>query len=191
LAGDDAREVPMKRSEINAAVRQAARAFARHGWALPPRPRWDVTDFGLGDFERFGLVLVNLAEEGEYCEKIMYARRGQVTPEHHHRSKKEDIICRWGRLAVHIHGDSPAQLKVNGEPREVPPGDTLVLDAGARVTLTRNVAHSFWPESDYALIGEVSTANDDLHDNFFADPEVGRFSDIDEDEPPEVTLVSD
>ncbi|MFW6107588.1 MAG: D-lyxose/D-mannose family sugar isomerase [bacterium] len=183
----------MKRSEINAAVREAMAAFDRHDWALPPNPRWDVTDFGLGDFARWGLVLVNLAEQPEYCEKLMYARRNQVTPRHHHRAKKEDIICRWGRLAVQVHSDSPGpvRLLVNGEERAVPPDEPLVLNAGERITLTQEIDHSFWAESDYAIIGEVSSANDDLGDNFFANPEVGRFSEIEEDEPPLVRLVSD
>ena len=82
----------MKRSEINSVIREAAAAFVRHGWTLPPHPRWDITDFGLDDFGRVGLVLVNLAEQPEYCEKLMYARRRQTTPRHHHASKKEDII---------------------------------------------------------------------------------------------------
>ena len=40
------------------------------------------------------------------------------------------------------------------------------------------------------LIGEVSTVNDDLTDNVFAEP-IARFSDIEEDEPPVHLLVSD
>ena len=181
----------MKRSAINAAVREAAAAFERHGWALPPHPRWDVTDFGLGDFDRSGLVLVNLAEQPEYCEKIMFARKDQVTPPHHHRAKKEDIICRWGRLAVQVHAEAPVRLLVNGEERRVPVDRPLILCAGERITLTPGADHSFWADSEYAVIGEVSTANDDVHDNYFADPEVGRFSETDEDEPPLVRLVSD
>ena len=65
-------------------------------------PRWDVTDFGLGEWQRYGLVLVNLAEEPEYCEKLMYARRGMTTPWHYHLKKKEDIICRSGCLVVYV-----------------------------------------------------------------------------------------
>ena len=60
----------MKRSIINTLVRSAKTCFVAHGWTLPPSPRWDVTDFGLGDWQQFGLVLVNLAEEPEYCEKL-------------------------------------------------------------------------------------------------------------------------
>ncbi|HEY5228050.1 MAG TPA: D-lyxose/D-mannose family sugar isomerase, partial [Opitutaceae bacterium] len=56
----------MRRSQINRAYRDALACFARNGWALPPSPRWDITDFGLGDFDRHGLTLVNLAAEPEH-----------------------------------------------------------------------------------------------------------------------------
>jgi len=78
----------MKRSEINRAIERASAGFAAAGWALPPNPRWDVTDFGLGRFTDKGLVLVNLAEEPEYCEKLMFALRGQRTLAHCHGRKK-------------------------------------------------------------------------------------------------------
>jgi D-lyxose ketol-isomerase len=183
----------MKRSEINAVIREASQAFARHGWALPPRPRWDVTDFGLGGFEDCGLTLVNLAEQPEYCEKLMYVRRNQVTPTHHHASKKEDIICRWGELVIELAGDAGRtyRLQVNGEERRIPAGEPLTLTAGERITLTPRVPHRFWAGSPYAVVGEVSTANDDRHDNYFENAEIGRFSKLDEDEPAIVKLVSD
>ena len=182
----------MKRSEINAAVKEALAAFRRHQWALPPNPRWDVTDFGLGKFLKYGLVLVNLAEEREYCEKIMYVRRKQVTPRHYHAAKKEDIICRWGRLAIEFpRRRGGVSLAVNGEKRRIRTDRPLVLKAGERITLTQGVPHAFWADSRYAIVGEVSTANDDRRDNYFADGRIGRFSAIDEDEPAIVKLLSD
>jgi D-lyxose ketol-isomerase len=51
--------------------------------------------------------------------------------------------------------------------------------------------HSFWAAGGECIIGEVSTANDDLNDNFFLDPGVGRFPAMEEDEPAAVGLVSD
>ena len=51
--------------------------------------------------------------------------------------------------------------------------------------------HEFVPLSEECIIGEVSTANDDLTDNFFVNAEVGRYPDVVEDEPPVVRLVSD
>jgi hypothetical protein len=62
----------MKCGEINNLMRAAERCFVAHGRALPRNARWDVTDFGLGAWRAFGMVLVNLAEKPEYCEKLMY-----------------------------------------------------------------------------------------------------------------------
>lgn len=189
----------MKRSDINAAYRRALACFQANGWALPPEPRWDITDLGLGDFANCGLVLINLAEEPEYCEKLMFAHRKQVTPMHCHKKKKEDIICRFGRLAVEIWPAHPDQtkkgtafeMKKNGRPLAVAAGDVIHLAAGERVTLTPGLWHSFWPETDGCIIGEVSTANDDRHDNFFVDPNIGRFPEIIEDEPATIRLLSE
>jgi len=189
----------MLRSTINTICREARDCFTRHGWALPPQPRWDVTDFGLADFENYGLVLINLAEEPEYCEKLMYARRNQRTPAHTHAKKKEDIICRHGVLALQLWAQHPEKcaagaaftLRVNGAPRTLASGDVLRLRAGERITLTPGIYHEFWPESEDCIIGEVSTANDDLNDNFFVNPDIGRFPGIEENEPAEVRLVSE
>jgi D-lyxose ketol-isomerase len=188
----------MKRSEINYLVEMATKCFADHGWALPPNPRWDVTDFGLGDWKSFGLVLVNLAEETEYCEKLMYVRSGMVTPAHTHAKKKEDIICRWGILRIVVWKGKPElnrqesfSVNVNGVPRDVKSGDEITLTAGERVTLMPGTYHEFGCASDECIIGEVSTANDDANDNFFVNPEVGRYADIDEDTVAVVKLCNE
>ncbi|HWA88318.1 MAG TPA: D-lyxose/D-mannose family sugar isomerase [Opitutus sp.] len=189
----------MKRSEINQAFHEAGACFARHGWTLPPRPKWDITDFGLGEFAKFGLVLINLAAEPEYCEKLMYARRGQTTPCHTHARKKEDIICRAGELTLRLWAARPdaagadkiVRVPVNGEVVERIAGEPFALAAGSRVTLGPGVWHEFYPASDECVIGEVSTANDDLRDNFFLDSRVGRFPGIEEDEPARVRLLSE
>lgn len=186
----------MRRSEINRAIREAMACFARSGWVLPPNAAWDVTDFGLGDFGRHGLVLVNLAAEPEYCEKLMYARPRQTTPCHAHARKKEDIICRAGELVVRLWAENPArtlaerggEVRVNGERRTFAGGERLTLPAGWRVTLPPGVWHEFYPPAGECVIGEVSTANDDRDDNLFADANVGRFPPITEDEAPVARL---
>jgi D-lyxose ketol-isomerase len=188
----------MKRSDINQLIQAADQCYRAQGWALPPKPRWDVTDFGLGAWREFGLVLVNLAEEPEYCEKLMYAQRGMTTPAHCHRRKKEDIICRWGRLAVRVWAGPPDQvgqqrfaLPVDHEPTEVVSGSVIELAAGSRVTLVPGVYHEFAPVSAECIIGEVSSANDDRNDNVFVNPAIGRFPGIEEDEPAIAQLVSE
>jgi len=186
----------VKRSEINRAVGHALEAFRAAGWTLPPSPRWDVTDFGLGDFTRFGLVLVNLAEEAEYCEKLMWAAHGMVTPAHTHRKKKEDIIARRGTLRVRVWPDADLStraltVRVNGISVEVAGGDDILLPDGHRITLLPGQFHAFESITPDCVIGEVSTANDDAHDNIFVRRDIGRFAFIEEDEPATMRVVSD
>ncbi len=187
----------MKRSDINGLIRSATKCFESHGWTLPPQPRWDVTDFGLGCHRRYGLVLITLAEEPEYCEKLMYAWREMTTPAHTHAKKKEDIICRWGELKItlwkskELAAGDVLSLKINGKPTEVRGGKPVILHAGERITLTPGIYHEFAPASEECIIGEVSTANDDVNDNYFVSPDIGRFPGVEEDEPAQVKLVSD
>lgn len=187
----------MKRSQVNQAYHEAKSFFEKHHWVLPPNPKWDITDFGLGDFEKYGLVLVNLAEEPEYCEKLMYARKGMRTPAHTHRVKKEDIICRNGKLSLQLWQGEPGKhggsfpIQVNGENRTLNNGDIVELHSGERITLVPGIYHEFWPESEGCIMGEVSTANDDEKDNFFTNPNIGRYSEIEEDEPKAIDLLSD
>lgn len=187
----------MKRSEINKALNDAIACFKAAKWALPPHPRWDVTDHGLGQFDKVGIVLVNLAEQLEYCEKIIYIKMQQVIPMHAHGKKKEDIICRNGRLSIELWARHPERtakgevfsLHRNGEKIEVRSGEPFILEAGERVTIVPGVYHAFWAESKDVIIGEVSTANDDANDNFFVNPAIKRFPEIDEDEPPIARLL--
>lgn len=189
----------MKRSQINNIYLEAYACFERHGWTLPPNPRWDITDFGLGDFDNQGLVLINLAEESEYCEKLMYARSGQKTPLHTHAKKKEDIICRHGTLVLELWEGHPEKtapgepflIRVNGSSMPHLSGETLTLQAGGRITLTPGIYHAFWASGPDCIIGEVSTENDDANDNFFVSPDIGRFPHVEEDEVALVKLLSD
>lgn len=116
----------MKRSEINALIRDSIEFFDAMGFKLPPwaywKPEdwqgkpdtveeivdtmlgWDLTDFGSGDFENKGLILFTLRNgdfrdpenSKSYAEKIMVVREEQETPYHFHWHKMEDIINRGG-----------------------------------------------------------------------------------------------
>jgi len=182
----------MKQSEVNLLCREAKDCFDRNGWALPPSPQWAATDFGLGDFRKAGLVEVLLANEKEYCEKIMYASEGMSTPAHTHGDKKEDIICRSGSIRMTLWKDNPqtspatgsVRVQVNGDEREIRSGEAFTLTAGERITLTPGIWHEFAPASPNTMIGEVSTWCDEAKDNFFADPKVDIFHDIEPDEAP-------
>jgi D-lyxose ketol-isomerase len=189
----------VKRSLVNEGIKTAQSVFEKHHWVLPPNPKWDVTDFGLGNFKSSGLILINLAEEKEYCEKLMFAYPNQVTPLHTHKQKKEDIIVRWGILKLELwkgipdenKRDEKFEVQISGQKQSIKNGSEIILLAGGRITINPGTYHAFWPISEECIIGEVSTANDDLNDNFFIDQNIGRFSQMEEDEPAIVRLVSD
>ncbi len=174
------------------------------------RMGWDITDYGQERFDELGLFLftvrngvaADLAQGGGmlYAEKIMISRKNQLSPMHRHYLKAEDIINRGGgRLVLELFMPDEAggidevaevAVPVDGMIRRMPPGGLLKLDPGESVTLLPGVWHAFWGEGGDVLIGEVSTVNDDVSDNWFRDP-IGRFSSIDEDEAPLRLLVSD
>ncbi len=171
---------------------------------------WDITDYGAGDFARRGLFLFTVRNGDPadlargsgmlYAEKIMISRREQVAPMHKHAVKAEDIINRGGgTLCIELFAsapdggidrEAPVAVPADGVMRRVDAGGILRLAPGESVTLLPGVWHAFWGEGKDVLIGEVSTVNDDLTDNIFADP-IARFSQIEEDEVPHRLLVSD
>ncbi|BCP55984.1 hypothetical protein K32_46010 [Kaistia sp. 32K] len=187
---------------------RARRAEARG--LIDARLGWDVTDFGSEKFDAVGLFLFtvrngNVADLAAgrgmlYAEKIMIARKDQVTPMHRHGVKAEDIINRGGgTLVLQLFGsdaegaldrEAGATVPVDGIVRSLPAGGILKLEPGESVTLLPGVWHTFWGEGADVLVGEVSTVNDDRTDNIFADP-VGRFAEIEEDEDPVHLLVAD
>ncbi len=130
----------MKRSEINAIIRTADDFIRSRGFYLPPfaywtpeewasmgqevseivenRLGWDITDFGKGDFQHFGLFLFTLRNGNPrnwqtrtgklYAEKIMIVEDSQITPMHFHWSKMEDIINRGGgNLVIQLFNTTP------------------------------------------------------------------------------------
>ncbi len=221
----------MKRSEINAIMRDAEAFVRRQGFYLPPfaywtlnewatkgeevreiidrQLGWDITDFGLGDYAHTGLFIFtirngdpeNLEKGGGklYAEKILVSDINQVTPMHFHWRKVEDIINRGGgKLTIQVYNsteadrlaDTDVTVSLDGVKRIVKAGDTVVLHPGESITLPSRQYHKFWAVEGRVLIGEVSLVNDDNMDNRFYEP-VGRFPEIEEDEPPLYLLCTD
>ena len=221
----------MKRSEINAVIRDCESFLQSRQFCLPPfaywtpsewrerraatseivarRLGWDITDFGLGDFERTGLFVFTLRNgdpanlerrQGKlYAEKILVIDPDQVTPFHFHWVKMEDIINRGGgNLLVQMYNsnedgsaaDSDVVVQVDGIDRTLPAGGVVGLQPGESITVSPMLYHQFWAAGQRVLAGEVSLVNDDLTDNRFL-AAGGRFPSIEEDEEPEHLLVGD
>lgn len=164
---------------------------------------WDITDFNSGQFESIGLTMFTLrnglssdhAKAKPYAEKIMLVRNNQVTPFHYHEQKMEDIINRGGhdsgKLVVQLYGSTndrrfssdPITVFCDGISREIDPGGKVILGPGESITLPPFLYHTFYATDGDALIGEVSSTNNDNTDNYFYEP-IGRFPEIEEDEVP-------
>ena len=213
----------MKRSEINLAIKKMESLVRKHGFSLPPfcgwTPEewlskgheydeirdnmlgWDITDYGLGGWDKVGFALITLRNgnlknpkyKKTYAEKLLMLQEGQHSPMHFHWNKSEDIINRGGGvLIIHVYNDSDGELdetdvlvNMDGRSYYVPAGTGVELSPGESITLWPHQYHDFdvKPGTGDVLIGEVSMVNDDTTDNRFHEP-VGRFPVIEEDEPP-------
>lgn len=163
---------------------------------------WDITDFGNNDFDRFGAVLFTLRNGSltdktvgtPYAEKLLVLKEGQRLPLHHHAAKTEDIINRGGgMLAIRLYNTLPdgsvdeagdVQVDLDGVRHTVKAGEELLIPGGHSITLRPFMYHIFWAKEGYGelICGEVSSINDDMTDNYNAEP-VSRFSTVEEDEP--------
>jgi len=219
----------MTRSEINSYIKEAEAIFKESKFLLPTWAAWsiedwkenkencenilesslgwDLTDFGLGNFEATGLLLFtirngnNIFDKKPYAEKLMIVKEKQITPFHFHWSKTEDIINRGGgKLVVELYNsdtneefsNTPVVFLTDGMRREVEAGGRVILLPGESITLQTGIYHCFYAEegSGTVLAGEVSMTNDDASDNRFHDAP-GRFPEIIEDEEPYRLLVGD
>lgn len=216
----------MKRSEINAIIKDFEAMLKEYRFALPPflsfTPEewaekgheydeirdnalgWDITDYGEGNFAEKGLSLITIRNGNvhnekytkNYAEKIMMLYPGQISPNHFHWNKMEDIINRGGGdLIFHLWNadrenegqllDTDVEINKDGRRYMVPAGSDIVLHPGESLTLYPYYYHEFIIPKDgtKVLVGEVSMVNDDNTDNRFYEP-LGRFPTIEEDEAP-------
>ncbi len=104
-------------------AQQALDAFRRQidswGLVMPPVEPL-VLDFGLGDFDRIGLIECWVANETEfgYCGKFLFVFDGQTCPMHRHREKHETFFIVKGRV----------KMTYDCLEREMCPGDVLPVD---------------------------------------------------------------
>jgi D-lyxose ketol-isomerase len=216
----------MKRSEINKALKEFEAMCQKEHCYLPPfswfTPEqwqtvsreydevrdcmlgWDITDYGMGDFEKFGFSLFTLRNGSRkspdkyakvYAEKLLYLKEGQYAPNHFHWFKTEDIINRGGgNVLIRVYNSLPNEeidyisdviVHTDGRTYTVPAGTQICLTPGESIYIQQHLYHDFSVESGTGavLLGEVSQCNDDNSDNRF-NPPVGRFPAIEEDEPP-------
>lgn len=221
----------MLRSQINNAIDSAIKFFTEHHFSLPVfaawSPKdwrrhsnqtqavthahlgWDVTDFGTGDFQRFGRVIFTLrnavkgdASSRTYAQKIMHLLPGRKSVIHHHKSKREDIINQAGGN-IHIKfwqatskdqlSKKPVDLTINGLARTVKSGQVVKLYPGESVYVPPLTYHQFWAAAAKppVLSMEISSVNNDYTDNYFLGNIGARFPQITEDIPARYLLCNE
>jgi hypothetical protein len=222
----------MKRSEINREIQFSLKVLEENHYLLPPIAfydreawlahkdeqrmaiengmGWDVTDYGHGRFDEFGLCVFTLRNGNlksskshiPYSEKVLVMKPGQRLPLHMHITKIEDIINRGGgtlmiqmynsideytvdyETKVTVYLDAVEKIVDAGEPLEIKPGESITIRPGQY--------HKFWAGKDgeYLIVGEVSTVNDDSIDNRHVE-NIRRFTKIEEDEEPIALLKNE
>jgi mannose-6-phosphate isomerase-like protein (cupin superfamily) len=135
------------------ALARFAAQLAQWGLAMPAVEPL-VLDFGLGDFEKAGLIEYWVANEeaAGYCGKFLFVFDGQACPKHHHRTKLETFFIVKGQV----------EMEYSGRARTMKPGDTLRVECGKPHTF-RGIGP--------ALLLEVSKPCM-IDDNYFADPRI-------------------
>lgn len=174
----------MKRSEINKALKELEAMCAKYKCYLPPfcnfTPEewqekgheydevrdcmlgWDITDYGLGNFDKFGFSLITIRNGCRtqpekypkvYAEKLLYLKEGQMAANHFHWFKTEDIINRGGGNCLirvynslpneEIDYESDVEVHCDGLKRMVPAGTQIRLRPGESLWVTQGMYHDF------------------------------------------------
>ncbi len=163
---------------------------------------WVVTDFGLGTYAEKGLAVFVLRNGNihldkypkTYAEKLLMLYPGQSLPLHYHKNKTEDLINKGPHdIAVQLYNVSEAGellstdvlVRQDGRAYYAKAGAAIMLAPGESVSFESYTAHgvSLGTVESPALMGEISSCNDDRVDNYFLDAGVGAMS-IEEDEAP-------
>lgn len=172
---------------------------------------WDITDYGLGKFDELGFSLITIRNGSQkqpekypkvYAEKLLFLKEGQYSPNHFHWFKTEDIINRGGgNVLIRVYNskedesidyETDVTVHTDGRTYTVPAGTQICLTPGESIFIYQRLYHDFTvePGTGDVLLGEVSQCNDDNMDNRF-NPPMGRFPEIEEDEPPYRLLCSE
>jgi len=176
----------MKKEEKERMRAKGLKYFQKAGIVLSQKEKknMEITDLGLNDFKKTGLILVIYINNLRYCAKEMILFPNQTCPEHRHpdhdneEGKMETFRCRYGTVYLYVEGEKNLNL------HNLPPiGDEnyytvfheIVLKPGDQYTINKNTLHWFKAGNEGAVISEFSSPSDDASD-IFTDPRIRRVS---------------
>jgi D-lyxose ketol-isomerase len=179
----------MKLKEVIKARKRAARLLEKAHIAVTPleAERIEVSDFGLGDLDNIGLLVVVYENNDRYCAKEIVLLPRQICPEHRHPpvggnkpGKQETFRCRWGEAFLYIPGEPTPNPKAR-IPEKYKQYFTIwkevVLWPGDQYTLPPDTLHWFQAGDKGAVLSEFSSTSRDEND-IWTDPRLQRLPKI-------------
>jgi D-lyxose ketol-isomerase len=179
----------MKLAEVKAIRRRAAQLLDRTGIVLrrEEKDAIEISDFGLGDVERLGLLVVIYENNDRYCAKEIVLLPRQMCPEHRHPlisegnpGKRETFRCRWGTAYLYVAGEPTPKPKAK-VPAAYRPHLTvwheIVLRPGDQYTLAPDSLHWFQAGDRGAILSEFSSTSVDELD-IWTDPRLRRLPEV-------------
>jgi D-lyxose ketol-isomerase len=180
----------MKLEEVLKARKRAARLLKKAHIAVTLREEENiqVSDFGLGDLDDVGLLVVIYENNDLYCAKEIVLLPRQICPEHKHppvggknAGKQETFRCRFGEVYLYVPGP-PTRHPLARVPEKYRKHLTIwkeiVLRPGDQYTLPPNTLHWFQAGDKGAVLSEFSSTSTDEND-IWTDPRLQRLPKID------------
>lgn len=142
------------RDDILRAVRAVKDLLRQANIVVPGKAELEISHhYGLEKFSETGLVMITVVNR-EYCKKLLTMLPGQTHPEQYHNQKEETFIVQHGSM----------RLWLDGEARDVGPGDV--------VTVGRGVRHKF--HTDTGVVFEEISSTHQIADSFYTDPAIAQ-----------------
>jgi len=166
----------MKLEEVVKARKRASRLLKNARIAITPQEEKsiEVSDFGLGDLDNIGLLVVIYENNDRYCAKEIVLLPRQICPEHKHppaegksAGKQETFRCRFGEVYLYVPG-APAPHPLARIPEKYKQHLTIwkeiVLRPGDQYTLPPDTLHWFQAGDKGAILSEFSSTSTDEND---------------------------
>ena len=180
----------MRREEVVKTRKRAAALLKKARIAITPREaeEIEVSDFGLGDIDNVGLLVVIYENNDRYCAKEIVLLPRQICPEHRHPplgdkkpGKQETFRCRWGEVYLYVPGDPTPHPRA-----EIPEKykghftiwKEIILKPGDQYTLPPDTIHWFQAGDKGAVLSEFSSTSRDESD-IWTDPRLKRLPQVD------------
>jgi len=156
---------------------QALNYYDKARIVLTPEEKSNIefADFGLGEFDHTGLILITYVNTARVCSKEMVLLPGQTCPEHRHPAigsepgKEETFRCRYGAVYLYVTGTptaKPLGSAPKGREKNYTVRHEIVLTPGQQYTIEPDTLHWFQAGPEGAVVSEFSTRSRDESDVF-------------------------